>query len=138
VEAFTPVPVGESVDLVLGGLWCGVLWSWLFSDRREPVWLWPGVALSIAYLGVLAVFVVFADDLFRGLFGFRASAWYMAVFLLIAYARWEAPTYRRIATGFVAVAALVGGYATFRWIVGPAEAEMALALSTDGQYQFVD
>lgn len=138
VEAFTPVPVGETVDLVLGGLWGGVLWGYLLGRRDKPTWVWPGIALTVVYITLTAITVVWADSLFGGLFGFRASAWYLAAGLLVAYARWDAPTHKRMATGFVGVAALVGGYATFRWIVGPAGAEEELALSVAPQYQLVD
>ncbi|MEX2196002.1 MAG: O-antigen ligase family protein [Thermoleophilaceae bacterium] len=137
LEALTPVPAGETVDMVLAGLWGGVLWGYLFGRRERPSWVWPGIALAVVYVVVTAVAVVWAEPVFGGLFGFRASAWYMAAFLLLAYARWDAPTHKRIATGFVGVAALVGGYATFRWIAGPAGAEEDLALSVNPEYQYL-
>lgn len=137
LEALVGIPAGETVDLVLAGLWGGVLWTYLFSGRERPAWVWPGVAFAVVYLALTAAGTFFAEPFFSGLFGFRASAWYMAAFLLVAYAPWDQSVYHRIATGFVGVSALVGAYATFRWFVGPAASEEELALSVNPEYQYL-
>src|SRR3954452_20350061 len=50
VEAFTPIPAGETVDVILAGLWAATIWHYAFVARERPVWLWPGVAASMLYL----------------------------------------------------------------------------------------
>jgi hypothetical protein len=138
IEAYTPLPVGLTVDLLLAGLWAGVVWSYLFGGRDRPVWIWPGVAVIGAYLAITVAGMLGAESVSGGVFAFRGTAWYIAAALLVGYAGWRTVTYHRIARGFVAAAVLVGGYATFRWIVGPAAAEQDLAFATNAKYQFVN
>lgn len=139
LTAYTPLPTGETVDVLLAGLWVGTAWTYLVSRRERPIWLWPGVVLSVIYVGLTAGAILGADGLFAGLYAFRISAWYMLAFLLIGYAGWKQETYRRIAHGIIAVAAIVGAYATLRWVVGPSEAERELALtSASPAYNFIN
>lgn len=139
ITAYTPFPTGEGVDMLLAGLWVGTAWTYLFSRRERPIWVWPGVALSLVYLTLTAIAILGAEDLFAGLYAFRVSAWYMLAFVLIGYAGWPQDTYRRIAHGILVVAALIGGYATLRWLIGPSDAERELALtSASPAYNFID
>lgn len=138
LEAFTPLPSVLMVDLVLAGLWSSVAWTYLLAHRERPIWLWPGVVISIAYLALSVGAMLGAETLMGGLRAFRSTGWYMLAFLLVGYAGWSRLTYERMARGFVAVAALVGGYATFRWLGGASGKETALALAGNGKYEIVN
>lgn len=138
IEVFTPIPVGETVDLALAGLWGAALWNFLLRRRERPLLVWPGMVASVLYLVVTAASILGAEGLFLGLYGYRVGAWYMAAFLLVAYAGWEAATYRRITLGLLVTALLVGGYGTLRWLIGPAQAELDQALAFNPAYNFVD
>lgn len=137
IAAYTPFPVGESVDVALAGLWVGALWTHFLTRRERPLWIWPGVVLSVLYIGLSAAAILGAETLFTGLYAFRISSWYMLAFVLVGYAGWKPATYRRIAHGVLAVALFVGAYATLRWIIGPADAERQLAL-VSGPYNFIN
>lgn len=137
ITALTPLPVGFAVDCVLGGLWTAAAWR-LFTGRRErAAWFWPGVVAVAGYLALTAFAIATAESPGIGVEAFRITAWYMLAVLLIGYAGWRSEVYARIARGIVAVAALVGAYAVFRWIVGPSEEERALALTSADIYNFV-
>ncbi|MBA2525289.1 MAG: O-antigen ligase family protein [Pyrinomonadaceae bacterium] len=138
VTAFTPVPVGEAIDVLLAGLWLGVLWGYLFGDDRRPLWIWAGVAAATAYIGITAFQIALADDTVGAFFSFRSSAWYMAAFLLIFLAPWPAETRMRIAKGIAVTALAVGAYAVFRYLVGPASTEQELSLARTGNPNFSD
>lgn len=138
VTVFTPLPVGETVDLILAGLLVSIVWNYALHRRDRPLWLWPGAVASVLYLFFTGLEIFTADVTFNALYAFRVSAWYMLAFLLIGYARWHPSTYRRIARGVTAVAAAVGAYALLRWIIGPADAEEAEALAAAGTYNFVN
>ena len=36
VEAFTPIPTGQAVDVVLAGLWAATIWHYVFIRRDRP------------------------------------------------------------------------------------------------------
>jgi hypothetical protein len=128
LTAYTELKVGAIVDLILAGLWFGVIWTYLLKGRKRPLRVWPGVAAAALYLVVTALQIFTAGGIWGGVSSFRTSAWYMTAFLLIGYAGWQPKTYKRIAYGVVAVAALVGAYATLRWVIGPTPTERSLAL----------
>lgn len=138
LEVFTPIPAGETVDLLLAGLWLGVIWAYAFRLRDHTLVLWPGIVAGMLYLVLTAAAIAGAEAFYDGLYAFRTSAWYMMAFLLIGYAGWDRATYRRIVYGFVAVAGVIGGYATFRWIVGPSQAEEEAALAIAPQFEVVN
>lgn len=137
LTALTPVPVGESIDVLLAGLWLGTLWGYLFGAKRRRVWLWGGVIAATIYIGISVFQMLLAANVAGAFFSFRGSVWYMAAFLLIFLAPWPDGTRMRIARGIVAVALVVGGYAVFRYLVGPAAAEQELAFSRTGNLDFV-
>jgi hypothetical protein len=138
ITAFTPFPVGEAIDVLLAGLWIGVLWGYLFGAERRPVWLWGGVLAATVYIAITAFQILLADDTVGAFFSFRNSAWYMSAFLLIFLAPWSDDTRKRIIKGMVATALLVGAYALVRYFVGPAGAEQQLALERSGNPDFAD
>ena len=125
--AYGNLPSGESVDVLLGAAWLAAIAGWLLHGPRRAVWLWPGIALGAAYIAVSLVFMLGADNLDIGIRWFRASIWYFAAVILVAYAPWPPGTRMRIAQGMLVVGGLVGAYATLRWIIGPSGDERELA-----------
>ena len=127
LDAFTSFPVGETVDVILACLWLGALWQLLMRPTQRPLPLMPGVVAVALYLLITAVGIVTAEGITIGLHSFRASAWYVMAFLLVAYGPWSPEARRRIVLGLLAVIAAVSGYAVLRLVIGPAEAERELA-----------
>lgn len=138
LEVLTPIPVGETVDLLLAGLWIAAIWRYAVTRRERPLWLWPGVAAALLYLLLTAVQALATESAIQGLYAFRITAWYMAALVLVGYSGWSAGTLRAIARGVVVAALAVGAYATFRWIAGPSAAEEEAALGAFRQYNLVD
>lgn len=138
IQAFTALSTGKVADGLLAGLWVSVLLALVMRRRERPMILWPGIAFVALYVFLTAMEILTAQTPSFGLQAFRSSTWYLAAVLLLAYAGFTPGTWRRIARGMVFVAFLVGAYATFRWIVGPAPEEKALALKSIGQYNDVN
>lgn len=130
LTAFVEFPAGEAIDVLLAGLWLAAVWGLLFTPRRAPVSIWPGAILVGLYVAGSLAQLFLAESVDIGIYWFRASIWYLAAALLVAYAPWSPDTRRRIVHAVVAVALAVGAYATLRWIIGPAGAERDLALAT--------
>lgn len=130
LTAYGDLPSGQTVDVLLTGLWVGALWGWFVSrhDSADRLWLTPGVVCLGVYLAFSFGAALVADQTYPGLWWFRASAWYLAAALLVAYAPWPEHLRTRIVRGVVVVALCVGGYASLRWLIGPSEAERDLAL----------
>lgn len=125
--AFAHVHTAALADVLLLGLWLAAIWGWCFGAARYRARLWPGVAVLALYTLYSAGQIFTADTLTLGVQSFRSSIWYLAAALLIAYAPWPAGTRDRLVKGALVVASFVGAYATFRWAVGPAGSERALA-----------
>jgi hypothetical protein len=126
ITAYTPVSPGQTIDLMLSGLWLGLLIG-LATQRREHTFvLTPGIVLVALFLLASAVAVVFAPSPYLGVRAFRAAHWHMFAVLVLAYGGWRHATRRRVAYAIVVVSALVGAYATLRWAIGPASKEQAL------------
>jgi uncharacterized membrane protein YoaK (UPF0700 family) len=126
LTAFWNVPAGPAADLILGGLWVATLWH-LVRHRRPQWWVPPAVVAVVAYLALTAVQIAFASSAPIGLQSFRASAWYLAAGVLVAYAPWSHATRRRIVNGVLLVCLGVGTYAVSRWLFGAAPQEANLA-----------
>lgn len=137
LQAFTGISGAQVVDLVLAGLWISVVVAAVIGRRERKIVLWPSLVALAVYVGLSAFEILTASSLWIGLQAFRLSAWYMAGFLLIAFAGWDRVTYERIARGFLIVAGLVGGYAVFAWLTVPTFAERLLGFETAGAYTFV-
>jgi O-Antigen ligase len=127
LTAFFAFPGPKTVDLLLVGLWLAAIWTWIFGSRIKG-WILPSVALLLLYIGCSVVQLATNSNFHVALQDFRGSIWYLAAALLVAYAPWRAGTRRSILHGVLVVAALVGAYATFRWITGPAAQERTLGL----------
>ena len=128
MTAFTPIPPNGTMNLLLLGLWAGVAVR-LWSGRYErPLCIWPGILLPALFIATVALWALLGSDSFRiGFESFRISAWFMLAFLLVAIAPWSSATQLRIARGAASVFLVVGAYAVFRKVVGPAGAEITVA-----------
>jgi uncharacterized membrane protein YhaH (DUF805 family) len=126
VLAFTGFDVVRLVDLILIGLWVGLLVRVAIGARDRAVVLWPAVVACLGYIAITAVFA-FTSENGLGELSFRASTWWMLAFLLVAYAGFDERTRRRLVQAVVATTALVAGYAVLRWLIGPADEEAAQA-----------
>ena len=125
-QAFLGFSPSLLVDLMLGALWI-VLLARVVLGRPYQFAAWPAILGFGLYFGITAIDLFTSDDFGVAWFGFHTTAWYMLVFVALAYAGWSRQTYRRIAIGFAAVTGLIAAYAVFRWVVGPAEVERVLA-----------
>jgi hypothetical protein len=138
LQAFGVGSPGPLVDLLLAALLVSVLVSHVVKERDRPWWIWPGLALACLYILLTFFEITTAASIEIGLRSFRFSVWYMLVLPLIALAGWSLRTYIGISRGFIAVALMVGGYAVFRLITGPAASEEKFALLGAGSYNVVD
>lgn len=127
VTAFTPLPVSGFVDLLLLGLWLGVVATYLTGRAERRAWLWPALIAPGLYLGITAFEVLLTHPISLGIQAFRAAAWYMAGFVLVALAPWKEGTHMRIARGAALIGVLVGAYCTYRWIAGASAKETLAA-----------
>lgn len=127
ITAFTPFPPVGIADLLLAALWLGVAWTYLRGRQERQVWLWPALLAPFLYLVLTAATIPTSDALTDAIESFRLAGWHMLAFVLIAVAPWPEETFGRIARGMIAVAAVVGSYAVYRKIAGPANEELALA-----------
>ncbi len=137
LEAFTGLPGALLIDVLLGGLWVGVILSRITGSDRLDLPIWPAIAAFGAYAAVTLFQVLAGDNLNTGFLSFRLSTWYMLALLLIAYAGWDRAVYTRIVKGAIAIIGLVAAYATLRWFIGPAGVERDFAIQVGGAYNFV-
>jgi hypothetical protein len=131
VQAFIGIGPGPLVDVLLVGIWL-VLLGRIVAGRPYDFVVWPAIIGCAFYAAVTVFDMVTADDLGLAWFGFRTTVWYLLAMFALAYVGWPRETYRRIAIGLVGVAAIVAGYATVRWVIGPAGPERALAEFSGG------
>ena len=124
---YTPLPGRAFVDFILAALWLGSLWATL-NYKNRPVWLLPGVVALGIFVVISILGAVFSENPGDGIASIHLSVWLMMATFLLALAPWKSETYWNIAKGALIVAILVGLYALFRTITGPADAERELAL----------
>ena len=126
LTAYLALPPTGTSDLLLGGLWLGVLYGYLRHDRERPLWIWPGLLMPGLYLALTFASMFASESTSAAFDSFRLAGWHMAALFLVALAPWSDARLARIARGFAAVALLVGLYAIFRKITGPGGAELAI------------
>lgn len=126
LKALFDVPAAQLADLMLVGLWVAAVWGWCFGEhlRSRPA---PALFALALYVAFSASQILTAETLTIGLQAFRGSVWYLAVLLLAAYAPWGDVSRDRMLRGAALVGLAIGGYATLRWVIGPAGAERDLA-----------
>lgn len=138
MQAFTGISTAPVVDLLIAGLWAGVLLALATDGRDRPLWIWLGIGLIGAYAVVTALETLTASSLTLGLRSFHTTAWFLLVVPLLAIAGWRLQTYERLARAIVAATLVVSGYAVIRLIVGPASEEAAFAAGSSGFYNVID
>ena len=138
VEVFTPIPVGETVDLLLAGLWVAAAWRYLTVSRDRPVWVWPGVVVASLYVFLTLLQSLGGEDLYASFYSFRVSVWYFAAALLVAYMGLSERQLLFVVRAITVMAVAVGGYALYRWLAGPAAEELQAARVAAGKYNLVN
>lgn len=128
IQAFTGFSVDSLAYLIIAGLAVAVLANHMTETRSRPLRVWPSVALFVLYVILTALEVLVAPDPAVALNAFLILGLYMLLVPVLAFAGWRYATYERLAKAMVVIAAVVAAYATFRWIVGPASAELSNAL----------
>src|SRR5205807_1004422 len=113
---------------VLAGLWLAAIIRMFAGSRRERMRFPLCVVLFTAYLGITVIQAETAANHAQAVATLEHDDWYMLSLLLIAFGAWSRSTLRILARTIVAGAVLVGGYATLRWSIGPAQVERSLAL----------
>jgi len=134
LAAYTPITpnmVNTIVDALLVTLLLGAIGRYAYGPRR-PVKLWPGMLPLALYVTVTAIYILTTTPISLGVRSFSQSAWFMLVLFVFALAPWPRETLFRIAQGALVVGALVGGYALFRYAIGPSGAELAVARAASG------
>jgi hypothetical protein len=138
LQAFAGVNAGSGLDLILGGLLIALLIRLASSERTHHYLLWPTVLAILIYVLLTALEIFTAASTTLGFLSFRISTWYMLAIPLLAYAAWPRETYQRIARGFVLGTLVIAGYATLRWLIGPADAERTLATHAAGGINIIN
>jgi hypothetical protein len=123
ISAFTPLPPAGAADGAIFCLWLGVLWVYATGKHDRRLIPWVGLLAPGIYIFLTAAQIFTSDPVSGAIESFRISTWYILAFILIAIAPWPDETYRRITRGVVVVSLLVGFYAIFRKITGPASEE---------------
>jgi hypothetical protein len=132
LDANEGLKVRPAIWLLLLGFLAATIAAYLNATRIHGVLIWPGVAALAAYLLFSAVQIPFAETTDIGARAFAAGPAFIIAFFAAAYAPWSSDTRRRVAQALVLVALLAGAYAVFRLIVGPTDAELALARQSAG------
>jgi len=130
-QAYLGLSPSPLIDLALAAIWIVVLARIVLGRPYEFV-AWPAILGCCLYFGLTIVDLATSDQIGVAWFGFHTTVWFMLAFVAMAYAGWSRETYRRIAIGFVGVTALLAGYATLRWAIGPSGAEAELATIAGG------
>lgn len=134
LQAFFQYPTSSTVNLVLGSLWIGIPLGYALGTRTRGVHPWMPLLGIVLFVVITLLQLVTATGDNGALDAFMATTWFTAAIVVLAFAPWRTDTYMRIGRGIVAVALLVGGYATLRWIIGPADDEIAIAQYSSYNY----
>jgi hypothetical protein len=126
VEIYTGLPVGSVVDLLLAASWAAAAWVWLFGSARPPR-LNGGLWVLVGLVAVNGVYALAATNMAQGIYGFRVMSWYMLGGVLCALVLTTRRQQRIVVHGLILSAAVVGGYAVLRWVIGPGAEELAAA-----------
>lgn len=130
IQAFLDVSSQGFVYLLIGTLLLAAGGRVLFGVRDRPFVLWPGLAVLGLYVVLTFAQIVPADSTELGLRAFADSAYYLLAGLVLALTLTREESRKRLTRGIILLSFLVGAYATFRWIVGPAAKELAVARSS--------
>ena len=83
IDAFTPIPPSKLTDLLLAGLWLGVVWRWIAGGKRFELRLLPGVVLLLAFAVITLAQVIAAPSLSFGIHTFISTGLYLLTVVLV-------------------------------------------------------
>lgn len=124
LRAFTAIRPEPIAEVLLAGLWIGLLLGFAGTSQPRRIWLWPALIAPALYLTLTALQTLIAPEVTPAIDSFRAGGWYLLACLLVAFAPWPLPAYRRLARGLVVVMVALGAYWVYRFLAGPAPEEI--------------
>ena len=137
IEAFTPLPATTMIQGLIAGMLVGTLFGLMFR-RGTGGTLWSGAVMLLLVLVIALVYVLVDEVPAVAMAGFRSSWIYVLAALVFAYAPWPEGVVERVVKGLLATAVILGGYAVYRWIAGPAVEELRGAFKTGAGFQTTD
>ncbi len=126
IIALTPIAAKPAGTLILFALLLAIFVGWLNRDRRK-VRAWPALIAVIAYLVISLIDILVADPTSDGVESFRLSQLLLLLVPALALAPWPQWRFTEIAWLAVLCGGAVGVYGCYRWLVGPAPEEAAVA-----------
>lgn len=127
LTAYTAVPGGKLIDVLLSGLWLALAWQMLFGTRPARIVLPPGVVCLLALGAIGLAQVALAPDPAFALRALRSSTFLLLALLAVALVARRRGTAVTLARGILAVALAVAAYAVLRHVTGPTHRELSLA-----------
>jgi putative inorganic carbon (hco3(-)) transporter len=127
LSAYTSIPGGKLIDVLLLGLWLAIAWHMLFAERIERIVLPPGVVCLLALGAIGLAQVALASDTGFALRALRSSTFLVLALLAVALVARDGRTAKMIARGILLVGLAVAAYAVLRHITGPTHKELVLA-----------
>jgi hypothetical protein len=135
IQAFLNVSPGQVVDLILVGLWLGVVGRMVLGHRDMGVRPTLATMLIAAFLVMTLGAMLTAGS--ESLSAFRIFGWHLSALLLVALGPFDDRTFERVGRALALAILVIGAYATYRWGVGqPAEQEADLILGVEAGLQY--
>ena len=126
LAAFTGAPVVTLANLLILGLWTGVLGRLVFGRRSLALRPTPGPLLLCAFFAMTAGAFLATEPLSAGIAALRQAPLYLSMVLLLAFGAFRRRTLDGLARAMAGVSLAVAAYASLRWAIGPAAAEESL------------
>ena len=127
IRAFAGLEIADPVSGLLACFVVGTVGRLVLSRRRSPIIMWPALLPLAGFIALTTAGILAASTIQLGIAAFRDAAIFMLAGLIMAIGLTERRAWRRLLNGVVLLSLLVGAYATFRWIAGPAAEELAQA-----------
>jgi O-antigen ligase len=138
IRAFLPIQASQPIAVLLALFMVLTALRLVLARRREPMVMWPVLLPLTAFVAITVIGIPAASSLQVGIASFRDAAFFMAVGIFVAVGLPDERAWRRLLHGLVVLALLVGAYATFRWIAGPAGAELRQASTGNSNVRIGD
>jgi hypothetical protein len=127
ITAYTSIPGGKVIDVLLLGICAALLWDLLLAGRSERFNLPPGAVCLVVLAAIGVGQVLLASDMAFALRALRSSTFFVLAAVTVALLTRDDRTAQRVARGVLCVGLAVAGYAVLRYITGPAHQEELLA-----------